>query len=133
MHDIWKKSSVLVERTCNWMFALFWQYIVGFSVLIKSKIPSGLFIKMYGYFNRWIVLMYYFMVSKIVFLFAFVLLLHLYTRYKNCFFFSFIFIGISLFKSLFQHSYYCELFIWPFISWISWSLFSPCLSDIWRI
>lgn len=40
-----KKSSVLVERTCNWMFALFWQYIVGFSVLIKSKIPSGLLLK----------------------------------------------------------------------------------------
>lgn len=65
MHDIWKKSSVLVERTCNWMFTLFWQYIVGFSILIKSKIPSGLFIKMYGYFNRWIVLMYYFRFQKL--------------------------------------------------------------------
>lgn len=123
MHHIKKNWSYLLIINCMdhivciltlkcWFFNTHTHY--------SRILPSGFQKKIYGYFNRWIGL-----ASTILFLFAFVSLMHLYARYiffcyfvHWCFYFS-----IEVTLSTRPHTTANHLFIWPFVPWICWTFF----------
>lgn len=133
MHHIKKNWSYLLIINCMdhivciltlkcWFFNTHTHY--------SRILPSGFQKKIYGYFNRWIGL-----ASTILFLFAFVSLMHLYARYIF-FVISFIGVFISPLKSLFQHGHILlriiYLFDHLFHEYVG-RFFLLCLSDTRRI
>lgn len=111
MHHIKKNWSYLLIINCMdhivciltlkcWFFNTHTHY--------SRILPSGFQKKIYGYFNRWIGL-----ASTILFLFAFVSLMHLYVRYIFFLLFrSLVFLFLHWSHSFNTATYYCESFIY---------------------